>query len=66
MKKFIRALIKLPATPFVVVYFVVLYILTCIVQFFEWVYEASEQDKKWTKKERANVLDAAKKWFTTV
>jgi hypothetical protein len=48
MKKIIRILIKLPATPFVVAFLVFSYITFIFMSFFEWVYDASEFTKSFT------------------
>jgi hypothetical protein len=66
MKKFIRLLIKLPATPFVVAFFVFSYITFTVMSFFEWVYEASEFTKSVTFECRDDMTKHLKKWFTTI
>ena len=66
MKKFIRLLFKLPATPFVLVFLVFSYIVFNIILFFEWVYEAKEWDKEVTKECIKDIVDRLKRWFTTI
>ena len=66
IKKIIRVLIKAPITPFVVFVLGSLVLTTYIIQFFEWVYEASETDKRCTKETRNSFARAFKKWFMTV
>jgi hypothetical protein len=65
-KKIIRGLIKIPATPFVVFVLGGMFLATYIIQFGEWVYEASEFDKRCTKETRDDFASGLKKWFTTV
>lgn len=66
MKKIIRAIIKIPATPFIVVGLLCGIIIFKIVQFFEWVYEADEFNKDTTKDIIKELVENLKKWFTTV
>ena len=66
MKKFIRGLIKIPLTPFVVVSCVLLIVAYYIMLFVEWLYESSEWNKQITKDCIKDVFKALKDWFTTV
>ena len=66
MKKFIRLLFKLPATPFVLVFLVLSYIVFNIILFFEWVYEAKEWDKEVTQECIKDIVDRLKRLFTTI
>jgi len=65
-KKIIRGLLKIPLTPFVVFVLGGLFLATYIIQFGEWVYEASESDKQCTKETKNDFARGIKKWFTTV
>ena len=65
MKKLIRALIKVPATPFVALYHIIMYMAFLVSQFFEWLYEAKDSDKKITATCKQDCIDGLKKWFTT-
>jgi hypothetical protein len=66
MKKFIRLLIKLPATPFVVAFFVFSYVIFSVFAFFQWVYDASDFDRSITFECRDDMAKHLKKWFTTI
>lgn len=66
MKKFIRLLIKIPATLFVVIFFLLSYLIFTIIAFFEWVYESPEWNIKTTYECRDEIIRILKNWFTTV
>lgn len=66
MKKFIRLLIKLPATPFVVAFFVFSYIIFSVMSMFEWIYESSEFDKSITREIKSDIAKSLKTWCTTI
>lgn len=66
MKKFIRFLIKIPATPVVVIFCLVGYIFFSILAFFQWAYESSEFNIKVTNDCRNDMLVILKTWFTTI
>ncbi len=66
LKKILRVLIKLPATPFVTLF--LLYALLCVYAsiFIEWLYDAEPRDKRVTHSMKKDVLEHLKKWYTTV
>lgn len=66
MKKFIRLLIKLPATPFVFAFFAFSYIIFSIMSVFEWIYESSEFDKSITREIKSDIVKSLKTWCTTI
>jgi hypothetical protein len=66
LKKLIRFIIKVPATPFVSSYFVLLILGYFIVKFFEWLYDASSFDKYLTHQLYLDQLQSFKRWFTTL
>ena len=66
MKKLIRLLLKVPATPFVVILSLTGFIVFSILLFIQWVYEASTWDKEITQSCRDDMKELVKKWFTTI
>jgi xanthosine utilization system XapX-like protein len=66
IKKILRGIIKIPATPFVVVGLVGMILVSYLVQFCEWLYEADVFDKKITAELKNDYITALKKWFTTI
>ena len=66
MKKFIRLLIKIPATPFVLVFLTLAYMILNVIRFFEWVYEANEWNKRATQECIQDIVDRFKSWCTTI
>jgi len=66
MRKLIRALLKLPLTPFFLVALGLFLIALTIILFFEWVYEAEEYEIEDTKKQITDCARHMKKWFTTI
>jgi hypothetical protein len=66
MKKLIRALFKLPLTPFVVLFLGFVLLACYVLYFFEWVYEASERDIQITREMQSEMKAYMKKWFTTI
>lgn len=66
MKKLIRLLIKIPATPLVVVFCLFGYISFSFLAFIQWVYEASKFSKEVTDDCRNDMTGILKKWFTTI
>jgi len=66
MKKIIRILIKIPATPFVVIVGLCMIFSGYVIRFFEWVYEASDFNKDITDMIIENRKLHIKKWFTTI
>ena len=66
LKKVLRGLIKIPATPFVTLF--LLYALLCIYAsiFFEWLYDAGPVDKLITQGVKQDLFKYLKKWYTTV
>lgn len=66
MKKLIRLLVKLPATPFVVLLGLTGFIVFSILLFVQWLYEAIHWDKEITKLCRDDMQELLKKWFTTI
>ena len=64
MKKFIRALIKIPATPFVLFWFFISLIAGIIIMMLDWLYEdKSLYESTWVLRELAKEI---KTWFTTI
>jgi hypothetical protein len=66
MKKAIRILFKIPATPFLILFWAFYILSALILVFFEWVYEANEYDKRITRSMMTGTLRSIKKWFTTI
>jgi len=66
IKQLIRLIIKIPATPFVLVVHAGGIIGFTFVRFFEWVYDAPEWNKQLTKEIIQDSKKDLKKWFTTV
>jgi len=66
MRKLIRALLKLPLTPFFLVASGMFLIAMTIILFFEWVYEAEEYEIEDTKRTLVDCVRHMKKWFTTI
>lgn len=66
MKKFIRGLLKIPLTPFVVGFCVLEMVGFYIMLFVQWLYESSEWNKQITKECINDVFKALKDWFTTI
>ena len=65
-KKVLRGLIKIPATPFVTVFLLFALLMVYAAMFFEWLYDADDWDKFFTKGMKQDVLNNLKKWYTTV
>lgn len=66
LRKLIRLLLKIPATPFVLFFIVFMIIGLAITLFFEWVYEAEEQDKAEIRRLMKTNIVIIKGWFTTI
>jgi len=66
MKKLIRALIKIPATPFVLFYHLLFLFSLYITLAFEWLYEASDFDIKITREIIDDEYKSIKRWFTVI
>ena len=66
IKKLIRLLLKIPATPFVVSYHLSMWSIASVISFFEWLYDASDFDKSISKKIAIDEVNSLKKWFTTI
>jgi len=66
IKKLIRAILKIPATPFIVPYHLFLIAASQVVRVFEWVYETGDWDKTITLSIISDSKIALKNWFTTV
>jgi hypothetical protein len=66
IKKLIRLLLKIPATPFVVTYHLIVLLTCLVVSFFEWLYDASDFNKSISKKIANDQVTGLKKWFTTI
>ncbi len=65
-KKVLRGLIKIPATPFVTAFLLFALLVMYVVMFFDWLYDADEWDKFFTKSMKQDLLNYLKKWYTTV
>jgi hypothetical protein len=66
IKKFLRLLIKLPATPFVVFFYLGVLMTGHLVRAGEWLYESSEFDKQITREIIEDHRRSLKRWFTTI
>jgi hypothetical protein len=66
MKKLIRAIIKIPATPFVVLICTLLLVILQCVKLYEWLYEATEDEKEITASLQVDFVNFLKQWFTTI
>jgi hypothetical protein len=66
IKKIIRALLKIPLTP-VVVSFNLLMIFVCSVSiFYGWLYEDTDMEKSINHELMQDYISNLKKWFTTI
>jgi uncharacterized membrane protein YvlD (DUF360 family) len=64
MKKFIRAILKLPLTPFMIFWFFIGLISGVAIMIIEWLYEDKNlRESTWVLHEATRDL---KKWFTTI
>jgi hypothetical protein len=67
IRKVIRLILKIPATPFVIMWYLLGYVTMQVTRIFEWVYEASDCDKATSLRILDNdIKKPLKKWFTTV
>ena len=66
VKKILRVLIKLPATPFVTAFLLFGLLVMYVIMFFNWLYDADDWDKSLTKSMKQDLLNNLKKWYTTV
>lgn len=66
MKKFIRFLLKIPATPIVLLFHGGMVLLSYPIMFFEWVYDKSDWDKEITRDIQYESIKTLKRWFTSV
>jgi len=66
VKKILRGLIKIPATPFVTAFLLFALLMVYAAMFFEWLYDADDWDKSFTKGVKQDILNNLKKWYTTV
>jgi len=60
LKKIIRIILKIPATPFVLIYMIWIMIMLSVMLFFEWVYL---KDTKESKKMIRSNFNFLLKWF---
>jgi len=64
MKKFIRAILKLPLTPFMLFWFFIGLVSGVAIMIIEWLYEDKNlHESTWVLREATRDL---KKWFTTI
>lgn len=66
MKKLIRLLLKIPGTVIIVPAWLLMLLGAYIIKFIEWVYEASDFDKKITARIIQEYKDNIKRWFTSI
>jgi hypothetical protein len=66
IRKIIRLILKIPATPGVVMFAIIWQFTFLVVQVFEYVYEASDFNRKITQSILDDNKKFVKKWFTTV
>lgn len=68
IKKIIRGILKVPLTPFILIWFVWWYIIISVSQFVDWVYNENfdEWDCAYLRKQKKESIKFMKKWFTTV
>jgi len=66
VKKILRGLIKIPATPFVTAFLLFALLMVYAAMFFEWLYDADDWDKSFTKGVKQDILNNLKKWYITV
>jgi hypothetical protein len=66
IKKIIRAVLKIPLTPFVVPFNLMLIVVTYLATLHYWLYEASDFDKHIIKEVRQDYISNLKNWFTTI
>lgn len=67
IRKLIRLILKIPATPFVLAWYLLGYVTLHTTRLFEWIYEASDRDKDITLRLlNDGVKTPLKKWFTTI
>lgn len=66
MKKIVRAIIKIPATPFIVVFLAGALVMCFMIRFYEWAYEADDFSKRVTSEMISDTKKYFVKWFTTI
>lgn len=66
MKKIVRAIVKIPATPFVVVFLAGAWVMCYMIRFYEWAYEADDFCKQVTTDMISDIKKTFVKWFTTI
>jgi hypothetical protein len=67
IRKVIRLILKIPATPVVLAWYLLGYVTIQVARTFEWIYEASNDDKESSLRFLNNhIKKPLKKWFTTV
>lgn len=64
LKLFLRLLLKIPLTPFVVSGVLAMLTIGYIFMFFEWVYDSN--DLRYSKITRDRYIEFLKKWFTSI
>lgn len=64
LKLFLRLLLKIPLTPFVVSWVLVVLAVGHIIMFFEWLYDSD--DIRYSKMVRVDYIEFLKNWFTTI
>lgn len=62
-KKILRVLIRIPATPFMIIMFALNMILCGIAMAIHWIYEDSEWEKQLTRDIMQEDLNRVRKWF---
>ena len=66
MKRTIRALLKIPVTPLIVAWSVMLLLVFYVVRFGQWLYEANDWDKSITQDIIDKQYELLKLWFTSI
>ena len=64
LKLLLRLVLKIPGTPILLLWVAFMLFLFYIVQFFQWIYNASDWDKEITQDIKQAQFDLAKRWFT--
>ena len=66
MKKIVRGLLKVPFTPFVVAWGLLVLVVFYVVMFFQYIYEVRKFEKEVTQAILDDQYNMLKRWFTTV
>ena len=66
VKLIIRLILKIPGTPILLLWVAYCMGVAYVVQFFQWLYGASDWDREVTQDIKRAQFDLVKRWFTTL